>query len=50
MDTLVNSPWPGNIRELENLIERAVLLCPGKELTITPRMRLAFAFPRVPRR
>lgn len=25
-------PWPGNIRELENVIERAVLFCDGKEL------------------
>jgi len=24
--------WPGNIRELRNVIERAVLLCDGKEL------------------
>jgi len=34
MDALVNYPWPGNIRELENLIERAVLLSPGKELRV----------------
>jgi formate hydrogenlyase transcriptional activator len=34
MDALVNYAWPGNIRELENLIERAVLLSPGKELRI----------------
>ncbi len=27
--------WPGNIRELENFIERAVLLSPGKELRVT---------------
>jgi Response regulator containing CheY-like receiver, AAA-type ATPase, and DNA-binding domains len=24
--------WPGNIRELESVIERAVLFCPGNEL------------------
>jgi formate hydrogenlyase transcriptional activator len=34
MDALVHYPWPGNIRELENLIERAVLLSPGKELRV----------------
>jgi formate hydrogenlyase transcriptional activator len=34
MDALANYAWPGNIRELENLLERAVLLSPGKELRV----------------
>lgn len=29
---LVDYSWQGNVRELENVIERAVLICPGKEL------------------
>ena len=29
---LVRYDWPGNIRELESVIERAVLFCPGDEL------------------
>src|SRR5262249_20910495 len=27
-------PWPGNVRELRNVIERAVILCPGDTITI----------------
>ena len=34
METLVNYSWPGNIRELRNIIERSVILTPGKRLTI----------------
>jgi formate hydrogenlyase transcriptional activator len=33
MDALVSWDWPGNIRELENLIERAVVLTSGDKLT-----------------
>jgi DNA-binding NtrC family response regulator len=32
MDELVRYPWPGNIRELQNLIERAVILTSGDVL------------------
>src|SRR6266540_1479376 len=32
MDALVQYPWPGNIRELEHVIERAVILSPGPTL------------------
>jgi formate hydrogenlyase transcriptional activator len=28
MDNLVNYPWPGNIRELQNVIERAIIVSP----------------------
>ncbi len=32
MQLLINHPWKGNIRELENCIERAVILCEGKSI------------------
>ena len=34
MDMLVNCPWKGNIRELANFIERAVILSRGHELEV----------------
>jgi formate hydrogenlyase transcriptional activator len=32
IETLMNWDWPGNIRELENFIERSVILTPGSTL------------------
>ena len=34
MDALQKWPWPGNIRELENVIERAVILSAGTTLQV----------------
>ena len=34
MEGLQKWPWPGNIRELENVIERAVILSPGSALQV----------------
>lgn len=34
LDQLIHYPWPGNIRELENLIERAVIVSPGPVLRV----------------
>ena len=33
MRDLYDYDWPGNIRELENTIERCVILCEGEEIT-----------------
>jgi len=34
MELLCQYSWPGNIRELENVIERAVALANGPEITV----------------
>jgi len=39
MEALVNADWPGNIRELENFIERCVILTQDDELNV-PRAEL----------
>jgi formate hydrogenlyase transcriptional activator len=39
MRRLTNYDWPGNIRELQNVIERAVILSPGKTLVLAEELR-----------
>jgi len=34
LERLQAYPWPGNIRELQNVIERAVILSPGSRLEV----------------
>src|SRR4029453_4075862 len=38
MERLSRYSWPGNIRELENVLERAVILSNGPTLEIDPEM------------
>ena len=38
MRWLTNYSWPGNIRELQNVIERAVILSPGKTLILAEEL------------
>jgi Nif-specific regulatory protein len=32
LDRMLNYHWPGNIRELENILERAIVKCSGQAL------------------
>jgi formate hydrogenlyase transcriptional activator len=41
MKALQDYPWPGNIRELESIIERAVILCPGAVLQLADKPEIA---------
>jgi len=34
LNMLINYPWPGNIRELSNVIQRAMLFCDGEKITL----------------
>ncbi len=34
LDRLQAYPWPGNIRELQNVIERSVILCEGQNFSV----------------
>ncbi|HET9480876.1 MAG TPA: sigma 54-interacting transcriptional regulator, partial [Candidatus Polarisedimenticolia bacterium] len=57
MDRLARYAWPGNIRELQNIIERAVILSPGSSLELGDDLlpvaaeapaRLSVTLPAVP--
>ena len=37
LDLLSSYPWPGNIRELQNVIERSVILCESQMLSVDER-------------
>jgi formate hydrogenlyase transcriptional activator len=37
MDALVRYPWPGNVREMQNVIERAVILSQNGRLRVDPQ-------------
>jgi transcriptional regulator with GAF, ATPase, and Fis domain len=38
MELLIQYPWPGNIRELQNVIERGVVLAQGSVLSLNPEL------------
>jgi transcriptional regulator with GAF, ATPase, and Fis domain len=48
MDALCRYPWPGNIRELQNIVERAVILSPGPALVVPAAELQLHRKPEVP--
>jgi DNA-binding NtrC family response regulator len=53
IDRLMQDPWPGNIRELENVIERAVVLAEGERISVAdlpPELRGERNHPHLPPR
>jgi len=33
VELLVNYDWPGNVRQLKNFVERALIMCPGRQVS-----------------
>jgi DNA-binding NtrC family response regulator len=48
MERLLRYVWPGNVREVENVIERAVILSAGPELEVAMELLPAAAAPAAP--
>ena len=44
-----NTPWPGNIRELRNVVERAMIVATGRRLTIAVPPQSSSAARRSPK-
>ncbi|MDZ7363749.1 MAG: sigma-54 dependent transcriptional regulator [candidate division KSB1 bacterium] len=42
LETLSRHSWPGNVRELRNVVERAVLLCAGRQITLSDLPKYLF--------
>ena len=42
LDILMSYDWPGNVRQLQNVIERGVALCPGERITMEDLPRRFF--------
>ena len=49
LEALMNYDWPGNIRELQNVIERSVILSNGPELRVDMPEMIGGSSPTAPR-
>lgn len=47
---LESYPWPGNIRELQNVIERSIIVCETEIFSVDARWLLRESVPPLPRR
>ncbi|HEY5118098.1 MAG TPA: sigma-54 dependent transcriptional regulator [Anaerolineales bacterium] len=47
LQALVDHPWPGNIRELRYVVERAAMMCEGEEIDLCD-LPVEFSAPQVP--
>ncbi len=46
LDTLMEYHWPGNIRELENVVERSLILSSGRKLELGDWLRRKNTMPK----
>jgi transcriptional regulator with GAF, ATPase, and Fis domain len=49
LDLLLSYPWPGNIRELQNLVERSVIVCETENFSVDERWLFRQSLPLEPR-
>jgi formate hydrogenlyase transcriptional activator len=49
LNLLVSYPWPGNIRELQNLVERSVIVCETENFSVDERWLFRQASPTEPK-
>ena len=49
LDLLLSYPWPGNIRELQNVVERSVIVCETENFSVDERWLFRQSLPLEPR-
>jgi transcriptional regulator with GAF, ATPase, and Fis domain len=49
LNLLLSYPWPGNIRELQNLVERSVIVCETENFSVDERWLFRHSLPAEPK-